>query len=64
VLFRSTGAAARAGLQEGDVLLALGPADLGSVRQLELLILHTDRRQALSLLYQRDGAAQYAVIKR
>ena len=60
----STGAAARAGLQEGDVLLALGPADLGSVRQLELLILHTDRRQPLSLLYQREGAAQYALIKR
>lgn len=60
----ASGAAARAGLREGDVLLALGDTDLGSLRQLELLLVHTDRRAPLNLLYQREGEAQYAVIRR
>jgi len=59
----SVGAAARAGLRSGDVLLSLGQSDISSAKQLETLLAHRDRSKPLSLLYQREGLAQYAVIK-
>ncbi|MCV2355657.1 Do family serine endopeptidase [Paucibacter sp. B2R-40] len=59
----AAGPAARAGLREGDVLLALGASDIASAKQLELLLAHSDKRKPLSLLYLREGAAQYALIK-
>jgi serine protease Do len=57
------GAAARAGLREGDILLAVGNNEVSSVKQLDTLLGHADRSKALSVLFQRGELAQYAVIR-
>jgi serine protease Do len=57
------GDAARAGLREGDVLLGLANSAVLGVRQLEVLLAHADRKKPLPVLFQRDGLAQYAVIR-
>ncbi|MEX8518323.1 MAG: Do family serine endopeptidase [Leptothrix sp. (in: b-proteobacteria)] len=57
------GAAARAGLREGDILLAVANSDVGSAKQLEVLLAHADRAKPLSVLFRREDLAQYAVIR-
>jgi serine protease Do len=57
------GAAVRAGLREGDILLGLANSAVLGVRQLEVLLAHADRKKPLPVLFQRDGLAQYAVIR-
>jgi serine protease Do len=57
------GAAARAGLQAGDIVLALNQTDVTGARQLDALLARADRARPLSVLYRRGDLVQYAVVR-
>ena len=57
------GAAARAGLREGDVILAVANTEVLTVRELESVIGKLDKNRPVSLLFRRGEWAQYAVIR-
>jgi serine protease Do len=57
------GAAARAGLREGDVILALGNAEVANVKEFEAALAKMDRSKAVNLLFRRGDWAQYALIR-
>lgn len=57
------GAAARAGLREGDVILAVANADVASVREFETVIAKQDKNRGINVLIRRGEWAQYVVIK-
>jgi len=56
-------AAARAGLREGDVILALANVEVGSVREFEALLSKLDKGKPVNVLFRRGEWAQYAVIR-
>ena len=56
-------AAARAGIQEGDVILALANAETPNVQIFEGLVAKLDRSKLVSLLIRRGEWAQYTVIR-
>ena len=56
-------AGARAGIQEGDVILALANTETPSVQVLETLVSKLDRTKPVSLLIRRGEWAQYTVIR-
>lgn len=55
--------AARAGIQEGDVVLALANVETPNVKTLEALLERLDRSKPVSLLVRRGDWAQYTVIR-
>jgi serine protease Do len=55
--------AARAGIQEGDVILALANAETPTVQVLESLLAKLDRTKPVSVLVRRGEWAQYTVIR-
>ena len=57
------GAAARAGLREGDVIVAVANAEVGSVKELETVVARLDKSRPINLLFRRGDWAQYAVIR-
>ena len=57
------GAAARAGLREGDVIVAVANAEVGSVKELEAVVARLDKGRPINLLFRRGDWAQYAVIR-
>ncbi len=57
------GAAARAGLREGDVLLAVGNVEIGDIKQLEAVLSKLDKSKAVNVLFRRGDWAQYALIR-
>jgi serine protease Do len=56
-------AAARAGLREGDIILAVGNSDISNAREFESAIGKADKSKALSVLFRRGDWAQYALIR-
>ena len=56
-------AAARAGIQEGDVILALANTETPTVQVLEALVSKLDRSKPVSVLVRRGEWAQYTVIR-
>jgi serine protease Do len=56
-------AAARAGLREGDVILALANTDVSSVKEFEAALAKHDKSKALTVLIRRGELAQYLIIK-
>ncbi len=58
-----TDGAARAGLREGDVILAVGNTDVGSARELESALAKHDKKKPLNVLFRRGDWTQFAVIK-
>lgn len=56
-------AAARAGLQEGDVILSLGNSEVASSKEFESLLAKQDKSKPLTILYRRGEWTQYAVIR-
>jgi serine protease Do len=64
VIVEVKSAAARAaGLQAGDVLLAIGNFTLRSVGQLNDLLKQAPRGRSVALLIQRGGGASYLALK-
>jgi serine protease Do len=59
----ATDAAARAGLREGDIIMAVGNTDVSNAREFESAVAKSDKSKALSVLFRRGDWAQYALIR-
>ncbi len=57
------GAAARAGLNVGDVILAMDNAEIIDVKQFNQLAQKAEKAKAVSVLVRRGEAVNYLVIK-
>ena len=57
------GAAARAGLREGDVILQVANTEVSSVKEFESALAKADRSKSLNMLFRRGEWAQYALIR-
>ncbi len=57
------GPAARAGLREGDVIVAIANTETPSVKELEAALSKLDRTRPVNVLFRRGEWAQYAVIR-
>ncbi|HET7634708.1 MAG TPA: DegQ family serine endoprotease [Burkholderiales bacterium] len=58
-----SGAAAQAGIQQGDVIIAVNNQDINSVRQFDQLITDAKSGHPLALLVARDGTRLYIPIR-
>lgn len=56
-------AAARAGLREGDIILALANTDVSSVKEFEAALAKHDKTKPLPVLIRRGELAQFIIIK-
>ena len=59
----SAEAAARAGLREGDVIVAIANVEVGNVKEFETAVAKVDRSKPVNVLFRRGEWAQYAVIR-
>jgi serine protease Do len=59
----ATEAAGRAGLREGDVIVAIGNTEVANVRDFEAAITRADRSKPLPLLLRRGELATYALVR-
>jgi serine protease Do len=59
----ATEAAARAGLQEGDVIIQIANVEVTNVKEFEAAVSKLDKNKSLTVLFRRGEWAQYAVIK-
>ena len=59
----ATDAAARAGLREGDVILAVSNTEVANVKEFEAALAKADKSKPVSLLFRRGDWAQYALIR-
>lgn len=57
------GAAARAGLREGDVILALDNNDITSAKQFESILAKADKNKAVNVLVRRGEWVNYLLIR-
>jgi serine protease Do len=57
------GAAARAGLREGDVITTLANTEVATVKDVEAVLSRTDKSRNINVLVRRGEWAQYAVIR-
>jgi serine protease Do len=56
-------AAARAGLREGDVLVAIANIEVNTVKDFEAAVAKLDKSKPISVQFRRGEWAQYAVIR-
>jgi len=56
-------AAARAGLHEGDVILAAGNTEVLSVKDFDAIVAKADKSRPLSVLFRRGEWTQYAILR-
>ncbi|WP_093376252.1 DegQ family serine endoprotease [Variovorax sp. OV329] len=56
-------AAARAGLREGDVILAVGNTEIASVKEFDNALGKADKSKPISMLFRRGDWAQYALVR-
>ena len=56
-------ASARAGLREGDVILALSNTEVGSVKEFEAVFARLDKNKPVTVLFRRGDWAQYVLIR-
>ena len=59
----ATEAAARAGLREGDVILAIANVEVPSVKEFEAALARADKSKPVNVLFRRGEWAQYALIR-
>ncbi len=59
----SEGAAARAGLREGDVILAIANTEITGVKDFESALAKIDKSKPVNLLFRRAEWTQYALIR-
>ena len=57
------GAAARAGVREGDVIVAADNVEVTGAKQFEATVAKLDKTKALTLLVRRGDAANYLIVK-
>ena len=56
-------AAARAGLQEGDVIMAIANTEVASVKEFDAVVAKADKSKPLNVLIRRGKWANYALIR-
>jgi serine protease Do len=56
-------AALRAGLREGDVIVAIANVEIAGVREFESVLARLDKSKPVNVLFRRGEWAQYAVIR-
>lgn len=59
----ATDAAARAGLREGDIILAISNTEISGVKELEAVLTKVDKNKPINVLYRRGEWAQYVLIR-
>jgi serine protease Do len=59
----ATEAAARAGLRQGDIILAIANQEVGNVKEFEAILGKADKSKSLQVLFRRGDWAQYTVIR-
>jgi serine protease Do len=57
------GAAARAGVREGDVILSIDNTEISSVKQFEALIAKLDKSKAVTALVRRGDSVNFIIIR-
>ena len=57
------GAAARAGLREGDVIVAMANSEIANVKNFEAALVKIDKSKTITLLIRRGELAQYVLIR-
>jgi len=57
------GAAGRAGLREGDVIVAVANSEVTSVKEFEAALAKADKSKSVNMLFRRGELAQYALIR-
>ncbi len=58
-----TGPATRAGLREGDVIVAVANTEVTSVKDVEAVLARLEKNKPVNLLLRRGEWAQYAVVR-
>ena len=59
----SADAAARAGVREGDVIVAIANVEVANVKEFDVAVAKMDRSKPVNVLFRRGEWAQYAVIR-
>ncbi len=57
------GAAARAGLREGDVIVSIANSEITGVKEFETALAKIDKSKTVTLLFRRGELAQFAMIR-
>jgi len=57
------GAAARAGLREGDVVVSIANSEVGNVKEFESALAKIDKKKTITLLVRRGELAQFVMIR-
>ena len=57
------GPAARAGLREGDVIIAIANTEITNVKEFEAVLAKLDKSKAANVLFRRGELAQYVLIR-
>jgi len=55
--------AARAGIREGDVIVAIGNTEVGSVKEFDAVVAKVDKTKAIPVLLRRGELATYLLIR-
>ncbi len=55
--------AARAGMREGDVIVAIANTEVANVKEFEAAVAKADKTTAINILFRRGEWAQYALIR-
>ena len=56
-------AAARAGIREADVIVAMANSEVNSLKDFESIISRADKNRPVSVLVRRGDGAQYVLIR-
>ena len=58
-----TEAAERAGIREGDIIVAIGNTEVNNVKEFEAAIARVDKSKAVPVLLRRGELASYLLIR-
>ncbi len=58
-----TGGAARAGIREGDIIVAIGNEEVGAVKEFEAALARADKTKPIPVLLRRGELATYLLIR-
>ena len=59
----ATEGAARAGVREGDVIVAIANMEVASVKEFDAAVAKIDKSKPVNVLFRRGEWAQYALIR-
>ena len=58
-----TDSAARAGINEGDIIVALGNTEIGNVKEFDAAVAKVDKSKPIPVLLRRGELATYLLIR-